>query len=151
VTATDQAHASAAGTGTGSAGPDSAGPASETPSNDRLAAGSLPPAGRRGATVIPEAVVARITGQAAREAVARHSAPPGEPAGPPRAKASLHEGAARLDVTADLPYPVDIARAGEEIREYVRDRVAHLTGLRIDHVGFTVGRLVPEERHGRVH
>ncbi|MEU8915661.1 Asp23/Gls24 family envelope stress response protein [Streptomyces nigrescens] len=114
---------------------------------------SLPPPARRGATLIPEAVVARITVRAAREALIRHTGRP--PArlglGPAHSTAAVHEGSARLKVSLDLPYPVDIARTCGEIRQYITDRVSHLTGLRIDDLTVSVQRLVSGEslRRGR--
>ncbi|WP_411135849.1 hypothetical protein [Streptomyces sp. C10] len=63
----------------------------------------------------------------------------------------MHEGSARLKVSLDLPYPVDIARTCGEIRQYITDRVSHLTGLRIDDLTVSVQRLVSSEslRRGR--
>lgn len=116
---------------------------------------SLPAPGLRGATVVPESVVARITGRAAREALSRQSG--GPPAqlglGAPRAMAVVHHGSARIVVRVDLPYPIDIAGACGEIRHYVSERVSELTGMRIDDVTVSVHRLVPGEslRPGRVH
>ncbi|MFF9785180.1 Asp23/Gls24 family envelope stress response protein [Streptomyces nigrescens] len=114
---------------------------------------SLPPPARRGATLVPETVVARIAVRAAREALIRHTGRP--PArlglGPAHSTAAVHEGSARLKVSLDLPYPVDIARTCGEIRRYITDRVSHLTGLRIDDLNVSVQRLVSGEslRRGR--
>lgn len=116
---------------------------------------TLPAPGLRGATVIPEAVVARITGRAAREALRQQAG--GPPArlslGAPRAQAVVHHGSARIDVRLDLPYPIDIAGACGEIRRYISERVSKLTGMRIDDVTVSVHRLVPRQslRSGRVH
>ncbi|WP_406444180.1 Asp23/Gls24 family envelope stress response protein [Streptomyces sp. NBC_01613] len=116
---------------------------------------TLPPPARRGATLIPDTVVALITVRAAREALTRHAGASTARLGlgTPRATASVHEGSARLDVSLDLPYPVDIAQAGGEIRHYITERVSHLTGLRVDDITVSVHRLVPGEslRRRRVH
>ncbi|MGX1761644.1 hypothetical protein ACWIG5_32840 [Streptomyces lydicus] len=63
----------------------------------------------------------------------------------------MHEDSARLKVSVDLPYPVDIARTCGEIRRYIAHRVSDLTGLRIDGVTISVQRLVLGEslRQGR--
>jgi len=115
---------------------------------------TLPAPGLRGATVIPEAVVTRITGRVAREALSRQSE--GPPArlglGAPRVKAVVHHGSARIVVGVDLPYPIDIAGACGEVRRYVSERVSELTGMRVDDVTVSVHRLVPSQslRPGRV-
>jgi hypothetical protein len=107
----------------------------------------LPPPTARGATVIPGAVVARITERAAREALARQggavSALPD--LGTPRSAAAVYDGSVRLRVSLALPYPLDIARTGEEIGHYIAERVAGLTGLRVDDITVSVRLLVPDE------
>ncbi|MFD3420075.1 Asp23/Gls24 family envelope stress response protein [Streptomyces decoyicus] len=98
-------------------------------------------------------MVARIAVRAAREALIRHAGLP--PArlglGPAHSTATVREGSAHLKVSLDLPYPVDIARTCGEIRQYLTDRVSHLTGLRIDDLTVSVQRLVLGEslRRGR--
>ncbi|WP_046494259.1 Asp23/Gls24 family envelope stress response protein [Streptomyces odonnellii] len=109
---------------------------------------SLPAPALRGATLIPGTVVARITAQAAREALSRQGG--GGPSarfglGTPRSTAAVHDGSARLGISLDLPYPIDIAGACGEIRHYIAERVAHLTGMRIDDITVSVQRLVPGE------
>lgn len=109
---------------------------------------SLPAPALRGATLIPGTVVARIAAQAAREALSHQGG--GEPParfglGTPRSTAAVHDGSARLGISLDLPYPIDIARACGEIRHYIAERVAHLTGMRIDDITVSVQRLVPGE------
>ena len=117
--------------------------------------GALPAPALRGTTLIPESVVARIAVRAAREALARHAGASPARLGlrAPHSTATVHKGSARLGVSLDLPYPVDIARAGGEIRHYVTERVRRLTGLRVDDVTVSVQRLVPDEslRRERVH
>ncbi|WP_246097475.1 Asp23/Gls24 family envelope stress response protein [Streptomyces botrytidirepellens] len=114
----------------------------------------LPAPARRGATQIPDTVVARIAARAAREALSRRGdgSPPRPGLGAPRATATVHNGSARLGVSLGLPYPVDIAGTCGEIRHYVADRVSYLTGMRVDTITVSVRRLVPDvsPRRGRV-
>lgn len=116
---------------------------------------TLPAPALRGATRIPETVVARIADRAAREAITRTAgaSPTRLGLGAPRSTATVHQGSVRLGVSLDMPYPVDIERAGGEIRHYITERVSHLTGLSVDHLTVSVQRLVPDEslRRGRVH
>ncbi|MES4890859.1 Asp23/Gls24 family envelope stress response protein [Streptomyces sp. NPDC096012] len=104
----------------------------------------LPPPAERGATVIPDRVVARIAAQAARTAQSRRAAvPPGRSAPmAPSASAAVRTGAVRVHLTMDLPYPTDIPRVCERIQQDVAERVAQLTGLRVGEVTLTVRRLV---------
>ncbi|MGP3946812.1 Asp23/Gls24 family envelope stress response protein [Streptomyces sp. 6N106] len=114
----------------------------------------LPSPARRGATLIPDTVVARIAVRAAHEALTRQGGepPPRLGLGTPRTTTTVHGGSVRLGVSLELPYPVDIARAGGEIRHYIAERVSHLTGLRIDGITVSVQRLVVGRslRRGRV-
>ncbi|MDX2592906.1 MULTISPECIES: Asp23/Gls24 family envelope stress response protein [Streptomyces] len=48
----------------------------------------------------------------------------------------------RLHLAVDLPYPSDLAPVCEQIQHDVADRVAQLTGMRVDEVALTVRRLV---------
>jgi hypothetical protein len=127
-------------------------PSPAIPDAEGASAQSLPPPARRGATVIPDNVMARITARAAREALTRQTgdAPARLGLGAPRSKAAVHDGSARLRVSLDLPYPRNIARACEEIRHYIADRVTYLTGMRIDDITVSVQRLVPDQHRGRV-
>jgi uncharacterized alkaline shock family protein YloU len=106
----------------------------------------LPPPAERGATVIPERVVARLAARAAREALARQlGAPPAHRGlAVPRASATTGKDSARLGVSLDLPYPIDITRASRQIRQDIAERVAQLTGLHVGEVTLTVLRLVPD-------
>ncbi|MEU2157641.1 Asp23/Gls24 family envelope stress response protein [Streptomyces sp. NPDC019396] len=106
----------------------------------------LPPPAERGATEIPDKVVARIAARAAREALTRHVGPP---LTFPSASATVHEGSARLSLSLDLPYPLDIAGAAGRIRRDISARVAHLTGMKVSEVTLTVRRLVPADGSGR--
>ncbi|MFE0454590.1 Asp23/Gls24 family envelope stress response protein [Streptomyces sp. NPDC058914] len=118
------------------------------------AAVGLPPPAERGATVIPDRVVARIATQAARTAQSRRAAVPPERGGPaaPSASAAVRTGSVRLHLAMDLPYPTDIPHVCERIQQDVAERVAQLTGLRVGEITLTVRRLVTaaEASRGRV-
>ncbi|MGW1588252.1 Asp23/Gls24 family envelope stress response protein [Streptomyces sp. NPDC002386] len=107
-------------------------------------AAGLPPPAERGATVIPDRVVARIAAQAARTAQSRRAAVPPDrgAAAAPSASAAVRTGSVRLHLTMDLPYPTDVPRVCERIQQDVAERVAELTGLRVGEVLLTVRRLV---------
>ncbi|MEU9150403.1 Asp23/Gls24 family envelope stress response protein [Streptomyces sp. NPDC048417] len=107
-------------------------------------AAGLPPPAERGATVIPDRVVARIAVQAARTAQSRRAAIPPDRNGPtaPAASAVTRTGSVRLHLTMDLPYPADIPQVCERIRQDVSERVSQLTGLKVREVTLTVRRLV---------
>lgn len=107
-------------------------------------AAPLPPA-ERGATVIPEKVVARIAARAAKEALAESTDTSAAPAqlSAPQASATVARGSARLGLTLELPYPADLALASRGVQHYVSERVAHLTGMRVTEVTLAIERLVP--------
>lgn len=112
------------------------------------------PAAERGATVIPDKVVARIAARAAKEALATHtdtSIAHAKLAGP-RASATVGSGTARLGLTLDLPYPADLAGVSRRLQDYVSERVAHLTGMRVTEVTLAIEHLIPAEglEHRRV-
>ncbi|MFI8278118.1 Asp23/Gls24 family envelope stress response protein [Streptomyces sp. NPDC085929] len=112
------------------------------------------PAAERGATVIPDKVVARIAAHAAKEALATHpdtSAAHSKLAGP-RASVTVGSGAARLGLTLDLPYPVDLAGVSRQLQHHVSERVAHLTGMRVTEVTLAIEHLIPADglEHRRV-
>ncbi|MEU8711954.1 Asp23/Gls24 family envelope stress response protein [Streptomyces sp. NPDC093272] len=111
----------------------------------------LPPPAERGATVIPDRVVARIAVQAARTAQSRRAAVPPDRDGPaaPDATAVTRTGTVRLHLAMDLPYPTDIPAACARIRQDVSGRVAQLTGLEVTEVTLTVRRLVTAAGAGR--
>ncbi|MEU3528564.1 Asp23/Gls24 family envelope stress response protein [Streptomyces sp. NPDC038707] len=111
----------------------------------------LPPPAERGATVIPDRVVARIAARAARTAQARSAAVPPGPGTPaaPSVTAAVRTGSVRLHLAMDLPYPADLAHVCERIQRDVAERVAHLTGLRVGEVTLTVRRLVTAADPGR--
>lgn len=111
----------------------------------------LPPAAERGATVIPDRVVARIAARAARTAQSRRAAGRPGRGGPaaPSASAAVRTGSVRLRLTVDLPYPTDIARVCAGIQQDVAERVAQLTGLRVREVTLTVRRLLTAAEAGK--
>ncbi|MFD7133777.1 Asp23/Gls24 family envelope stress response protein [Streptomyces sp. NPDC059894] len=117
-------------------------------------AADLPPPAERGATVIPDRVVARIAAQAARTAQSRRAALPTDPSGPaaPAVSATTRTGSVRLHLAVDLPYPTDIPHVSERLRHDVAERVTQLTGLRVREVTLTVRRLLTaaDANRGRV-
>ncbi|MER5472596.1 Asp23/Gls24 family envelope stress response protein [Streptomyces sp. NPDC002935] len=118
-------------------------PLGEGPGPPARAVG-LPPPAQRGATVIPDRVIARIAAQAARTAQSRRAAIPPDRSGPaaPNASAATRTGSVRLHLTMDLPYPTDIPDACERIRHDVAEQVAQLTGFEVGEITLTVRRLV---------
>lgn len=114
----------------------------------------LPPPAERGATVIPERVVARIAARAARTAQSRRAAIPPDRSGPaaPSASAAVRTGSVRLHLAMDLPYPTDIPHVCERIQHDVAERVTQLTGLEVGEVTLTVRRLLTaaDASRGRV-
>ncbi|MFD7780444.1 Asp23/Gls24 family envelope stress response protein [Streptomyces sp. NPDC059753] len=99
---------------------------------------ALPAAADRGATVIPTKVIARIAARAAREA----TRPDQATLASPDATARVHEQTARISLTLDLPYPIDLTAATCQVRDYVTARVGQLTGMTITEVTVTVRHLV---------
>ncbi|MFD3538594.1 Asp23/Gls24 family envelope stress response protein [Streptomyces sp. NPDC058662] len=108
------------------------------------------PAAERGATVIPDKVVARIAARAAREALATQADTSAAQVSlaAPHASVTVGSGTARLGLTLDLPYPIDLARASREVQQYVSERVAHLTGMRVTEVTLAIEHLVPSGGQG---
>ncbi|MGP3923338.1 Asp23/Gls24 family envelope stress response protein [Streptomyces sp. 8N616] len=104
--------------------------------------------------MIPARVVADIAARAAYEALTRQVGLPPARRGlaAPRSSAVVHDGSARLGLTLDLPYPVDIAGASRQMQRRIAERVAQLTGMRVSEVTLIVQRLVPAEslERGRV-
>jgi uncharacterized alkaline shock family protein YloU len=115
------------------------------PGEAGAAARALVPAAERGATVIPDKVVARIAARAAREVLAgQMGVPPARLAlAAPRSSVVVSSGSARLGLSLDLPYPIDIAGASREVQHYVGERVAQLTGIRVTEVTLAIQHLVP--------
>ncbi|MER5903290.1 Asp23/Gls24 family envelope stress response protein [Streptomyces mirabilis] len=119
-----------------------------------MPAAGLPPPAERGATVIPDRVVARIAAKAARTAQSRRAAIPPDRSGPtaPSASAAVRTGSVRLHLAMDLPYPTDLPHVCERIQHDVAEQVARLTGLEVGEVTLTVRRLVTaaDANRGRV-
>lgn len=101
------------------------------------------PAAERGATVIPDKVVARIAVRAAQEALAMQKDTSVAKLAAPHASVTAGSGTARLGLTLEMPYPTDLATAARQVQQYVTERVAHLTGMRITEVTLAIERLVP--------
>ncbi|WP_240804236.1 hypothetical protein [Streptomyces sp. A0592] len=55
----------------------------------------------------------------------------------------MGSGTARLGLTLDLPYPTDLAGASRHVQQYVGERVAHLTGMRVTEVTLAIEHLAP--------
>ncbi|MFD3325544.1 Asp23/Gls24 family envelope stress response protein [Streptomyces sp. NPDC058701] len=127
--------------------PDQASAPDRSSAPDRAAV--LPPA-ERGATVIPDKVVARIAARAAKEALAEHAdtAAGRMKLAAPQASATVGSGSARLGLTVDLPYPTDLAATSRQVQDYVSERVAHLTGMRVTEVTLAIDRLVSADGPG---
>lgn len=111
-----------------------------------------PPPAERGATVIPDRVVARIAAKVASTALHRITTPqhPLSDLAAPSAHATTHDATAQLALSVDLPYPTDITAACRQLQREVTEQVAHLTGLDISEVMVTVRRLVVAGQPGRV-
>lgn len=123
----------------------SAQPAVAPPAGAASSTPALLPAADRGATVIPERVVSRIAVRAAQEALAKHALTPSGHVKliVPRASVTVSSGSARLGLILELPYPVDLAGTSRQVQNYVGERVAQLTGMRVTEVTLAIERLVP--------
>lgn len=108
---------------------------------DPLAA--VPP-GERGATRIADRVVAKIAGQAAREALG--TLPPD--ASRPHATVVVHHQVARVRVHLELGYPGDIGARCRAVRRRVAERVGTLVGMDVPEVAVQVERLHVLPAHG---
>ncbi|MQY06707.1 Asp23/Gls24 family envelope stress response protein [Actinomadura macrotermitis] len=103
--------------------------------------------GQRGATMIPDRVVARIASRAAGET--------GETGGVARRMLGVPVGgrrAARTDVDVDgdvvtarielaVDYPAPVREVARHVREQVRERVEEMTGFTVRQVDVEVGAL----------
>lgn len=113
------------------------------------------PAAERGATRIADRVVAKVASRAAYEVLStapeRHEELEG---GPPSASVTVRSGTARIRLTVELAYPVDIGAVCGRLRREVAERVRELTGMSVPEVVVQVERLHPrvgaQERAGRV-
>ncbi|MFD7539920.1 Asp23/Gls24 family envelope stress response protein, partial [Streptomyces sp. NPDC059819] len=61
----------------------------------------------------------------------------------PRSTVAVHGGSARLGLSLDLPYPIDLAEASRQVQRYVGERVAELTGMRVTEVTVSIQHLIP--------
>ncbi|MDF5753366.1 Asp23/Gls24 family envelope stress response protein [Spongiactinospora sp. TRM90649] len=116
---------------------------SATPATD------VPPE-RRGRTIIPEAVVARIAAGAAREVegvldVRRRGVVPWNE----RSRADVDGGLAMLSLDVSVAYPAPLRTLTDRIRNHVAARVHYLTGLAVGHVDIEVTSMVPGQRPAR--
>ncbi|MCD7437955.1 Asp23/Gls24 family envelope stress response protein [Streptomyces lincolnensis] len=102
------------------------------------------PPGERGATRIADRVVAKIAGQAAREALGALS-PEAEP---PYAGVVVHHEVARIRVHVELDYPGDIGSRCGRVRRHVAERVGALVGMEVSEVAVQVERLHLAPAHG---
>ncbi|WP_200301321.1 Asp23/Gls24 family envelope stress response protein [Streptomyces adelaidensis] len=93
--------------------------------------------GERGATRIADRVVAKIAGQAAREAL--QALPPDS--APPYATVVISRETARVRVSLELPYPSDIGGQCAAVRRHVAERVGTLAGMHVSDVAVQVERL----------
>ncbi|WP_432020162.1 Asp23/Gls24 family envelope stress response protein [Streptomyces sp. 1222.5] len=93
----------------------------------------------------------RIAAEAGRVSQRHRAAiPPNRDQGAvPSASVVSHAGAVRLRLAVDLPYPTDLPRVCEQIQHDVADRVAQLTGTRVDDVTLTSRRLLTAPGPGR--
>jgi uncharacterized alkaline shock family protein YloU len=107
-------------------------------------AGDRVAAGERGSTTIADRVVAKISAQAAKEAL--HAVPEGGRA--PHAMVTVHHGSARVSVGLELDYPSDIGAQCGAVRGQVAQRVKALAGMEVPEVAVRVERLHSEHsRH----
>ena len=102
------------------------------------------PPGDRGATRIADRVVAKIAGQAAREALGELPAD----AEPPYATVAVHHQVVRVRMHLELGYPDDIGARCREVRQQVVERVVALVGMEVSEVAVQVERLYPAQAHG---
>ncbi|MFI7012263.1 Asp23/Gls24 family envelope stress response protein [Streptomyces sp. NPDC050145] len=91
----------------------------------------------RGATRIADRVVAKIAAYAAREAL---DVVPADGA-PPHATVTVHHDTARVHVSLELEYPVDIGAQCAAVRRQVEERVRTLAGMEVPEVAVEVERL----------
>ncbi|MFC9818023.1 hypothetical protein ACFVJM_38910 [Streptomyces virginiae] len=102
--------------------------------------------------MIPDKVVARIAARAAQEALAVLTDTPAALSAP-RASVTAGGGTARLRLTLDLPYPLDLASASRHMQHHVSERVTRLTGMHVTEVTLAIEHLAaadgPEHRRVR--
>ncbi|WP_405580023.1 Asp23/Gls24 family envelope stress response protein [Streptomyces sp. NBC_01190] len=100
------------------------------------------PAGDRGSLRIADRAIARIAAHAAGEALA--DAPGAElvpRAAAPQASVSVRRNTARLRITVELGYPVDLGSVSQTVRRHVVRTVEALTGMGVPEVAVEIERL----------
>ncbi|WP_406491962.1 hypothetical protein OHB06_13085 [Streptomyces sp. NBC_01604] len=102
------------------------------------------PAGERGATRIADRVVAKVAGQAAREALGELP----EDAARPYATVVVRHETARIRLHLELEYPSDIGARCGRVRRHVVERVSALVGMEVPEVAVQVERLHPATAYG---
>ncbi|MFD0314145.1 Asp23/Gls24 family envelope stress response protein [Streptomyces flavalbus] len=102
------------------------------------------PPGERGALRIADRVVAKVAGQAAREALG--PLPPD--ASRPHASVVVHRDTARVRVHLELGYPGAIGAQCGAVRRRVAERVNALVGMEVPEVAVHVERLHLTPAHG---
>ena len=106
---------------------------------------------QRGTTTIPAKVVAQIAAQAAYETGNVGSNAGGimgigtrrNFASRPEAKCDLYGQVAVLHLDLGLVFPTPLTSAIEDLRAHVRNRVEHLTGLRVSRIDIEISWLNP--------
>ncbi|MET9496885.1 hypothetical protein [Streptomyces sp. NPDC006552] len=98
----------------------------------------------RGATRIADRVVAKIAAYAAREALDAVPAD-GEP---PHATVTVRHDTARVRISLELDYPVDIGAQCGAVRRHVTRRVTELAGMEVPEVAVQVERLHSAQTRG---
>ncbi|PSK92262.1 putative alkaline shock family protein YloU [Murinocardiopsis flavida] len=106
----------------------------------------------RGRTVVPERVVARIAARAVSEVEGTRGLS-GRLGGlvvggrvPARAHARVSGSRIALRLVIALHYPAPLRSTAREVREHVRRRVEHCTGMTVQHIDIEIGELVPAGR-----
>ncbi|MEE4541412.1 Asp23/Gls24 family envelope stress response protein [Streptomyces sp. V4-01] len=103
---------------------------------------ALLPAGERGSLRVSDRVIAKIAAQAAGEVLVES---PGAELVPkdatPHASVAVRRNHARLRLTLELGYPVDIGAVCGRVRRHVTSRVEALTGMVVPEVAVEVERL----------
>ncbi|MFE1410915.1 Asp23/Gls24 family envelope stress response protein [Streptomyces sp. NPDC058746] len=89
----------------------------------------------RGATRIADGVVAKIAGQAAREAL------PAPSGAPPHATVTVHHDIARVRVSLELDYPSDLAAQCAAVRQRVTLRVEECAEMSVPEVDIDIEHL----------
>ena len=121
--------------------------------------GGLAPPPERGATIIAAGVFERIAARAAAEVPGVEGAVqtgagrflPWTTGSPAEASVDVDHDAMVLDLTFNVAYPQPVHQVTERVRHRVRERLAALTGRRVQEINITVPDLVrPERRPTRV-